>query len=99
MRRGRPSAREDFRREILAALAGHPYPATASTIKRLLDGQRLRPCGWDTVRKYLTELAGERLVVQQTLPGRAGSKPLVVYQARGRATGSGREFLGTFCED
>jgi hypothetical protein len=99
MRRGRPAAREEFRREILKALGGYQYPATISTVKGLLDARRLRPCGWDTVQKYLQELAEERLILRQTLPAERGRKPLVVYIGRSRTTDSGRDFLGTFSRD
>ena len=84
MRRGRPAMREEMRRLILTALGGAEYPVTASTIKRLLDGRRARPCGWHTVRKYVDELSAERLVFRQALPTRGGSKPLVVYVGRSR---------------
>jgi hypothetical protein len=96
MRRGRPAAREEFRREILKALGSYQYPATISTVKGLLDARRLRPCGWDTVQKYLQELAEERLILRQALPTERGRKPLVVYTGRSRPTDSGRDFLGTF---
>jgi len=43
---------------------------------------RQRPCGWDTVNKYLNELASERLILRQALPAEAGRKPLVVYLGR-----------------
>ncbi|MDP2896810.1 MAG: hypothetical protein Q8Q12_09670 [bacterium] len=84
MKRGRPPVRQEFRREILEALGEGqvPYPLTASSVKRLLDARRLRPCGWHTVRRYLEELAGERLVLRQALPTQAGRKPLVVYMGR-----------------
>jgi len=84
MKRGRPAMREEFRREILHVLGSGEYPVTASTIKRLLDKRRLRPCGWHTARKYLEELAAERLVLRQSLPTRSGRKPLVVYAGRCR---------------
>jgi len=96
MKQGRPAAREEFRREILKALSGYQYPATISTVKGLLNARRLRPCGWDTVQKYLQELAEERLILRQTLPTDRGRKPLVVYVGRSRPTDSGRDFLGTF---
>jgi hypothetical protein len=99
MRRGRPAAREEFRREILRALGGYQYPATISTVKGLLDARRMRPCGWDTVQKYLQELADERLILQQVLPTERGRKPLVVYVGRSRQTDSQEGFLGTFSRD
>ena len=99
MKRGRPAAREEFRREILKALGGYQYPATISTVKGLLDARRLRPCGWDTVQKYLQELADERLILQQVLPTERGHKPLVVYVGRSRQTDSQGGFLGTFSRD
>jgi len=99
MKQGRPPAREEFRREILRVLGGYQYPATTSTVKGLLDARRLRPCGWDTVQKYLQELAEERLVLRQALPTERGRKPLVVYVGRSRPTDSRGEFLGTFFED
>jgi len=80
MKQGRPDMREEFRREILSVLGGYEYPATANTVKRLLDSRRMHPCGQDTVRKYLHELAEDRLVVRQTLPAGDGRRPLVVYQ-------------------
>ena len=84
MRRGRPAMREHFREQILTVLDGPPCPVTALTVKRQLDARRLRPCGWHTVRKYLDELATERLVLRQTLPASGGRKPLVVYMGRCR---------------
>ena len=84
MKRGRPALREYFRREILTVLGDGPYPVTALTVKRQLDTRRLRPCGWHTVRKYLDELAEERLVLRQALPPEKGRKPLVVYMGRAR---------------
>ena len=99
MKRGRPSAREEFRREILKVLGGYQYPATISTVKGLLDARRLQPCGWDTVQKYLQELAEERLILRQALPTERGRKPLVVYSGRARPTDSSRDFLGTFSRD
>ena len=86
MKRGRPAMRAEFRREILNVL-GHgqyEYSATASAVRHLLEARRMRKCGWDTVRKYLDELAAERLVLRQALPTHAGRKPLVVYVGRCR---------------
>ena len=74
--------REEFRRGILGVLAGYEYPVTVSAVKRLLDARRSRPCGWDTVFKYLEELAAERVVLRQALPTNRGHKPLVVYVGR-----------------
>jgi len=91
--------RQEFRREILDVLGGYQYPATASTIKRLLDQRRMRPCGWRTVQKYLHELAAERLVLRQALPTQRGRKPLVVYTGRSVQTDSARDLLGTFSTD
>lgn len=84
MKRGRPAMREQFRCEILNVLGDGQYPATVTTIKRLVDSRRLRACGWDTVRKYLEELVTERLVLRQPLPTQLGRKPLVVYLGRRR---------------
>jgi len=99
MKQGRPAAREEFRREILEVLGGYQYPATIATVKRLLDTRRMRPCGWDTVQKYLQELADERLILRQSLPTERGRKPLVVYIGRARTTDSQGDFLGTFSRD
>ena len=99
MKTGRPAMRQEFRREILQVLSGYRYPATASTVKRLLDGRRLRPCGWDTVQKYLQELNVERLVIRQVLPSEHGRKPLVVYLGRAPPIDGGDELLGTFSEN
>ena len=82
MRTGRPAMRAQFKDDILAVLAERPYPATVSSVKRYLDGRRARPCGWDTVRKYLDELVSERLVLRQALPAEPGHKGLVVFMAR-----------------
>ena len=95
MKRGRPAMREQYCREILDVLAVYRYPATASTVQRMLDARHLTPCGWDTVDKYLRELAADQLVIRETLPTERGCKPLVVYLAP-RRTSSGRQFLGTF---
>ena len=99
MKRGRPAMREEFRREILTVLGDHQYPATASTVKRLLDSRRMRPCGWDTVLKYLEELAVEHLVLRQALPAGRGRKPLVVYVGRSPPINSRGQFSGTFSND
>jgi len=99
MKRGRPAMREEFRRDILNVLGGYQYPATASTVKSLLDARRMRPCGWRTVQKYLHELAAERLVLQQALPTQRGRKPLVVYVGRAVQTDSAGDLLGTFSAD
>ncbi len=93
MKTGRPAAREEFRQEILRALGGYQYPATISTVKGLLDARRMQHCGWDTVQKYLQELAEERLILRQALPTERGRKPLVVYVGRSRQTDNQREFL------
>ncbi len=85
MRQGRPAMREEFRNQILSVLAGGEYPATVTTVKRLLDVRRARGCGWDTVNKYLQELAAERLVLRQALPTCRGRKPVVVYVGRRRS--------------
>lgn len=87
MKRGRPAMREEFRDKILTVLGGgqYPYPVTARTVKRLVDARRLQPCGWNTVRKYLDELAEDRLVFRQALPTHPGRKPLVVYMGRCRS--------------
>lgn len=84
MKRGRPSMGPEFRREILNVLGQgqYEYPATASTVRHLLEARRMRGCGWDTVRKYLDELVAERLVLRQALPTQAGRRPLVVYMGR-----------------
>jgi hypothetical protein len=99
MKRGRPSEREEFRREILEVLGGYKYPATATTVKGLLDARRMRPCGWDTVRKYLQDLASERLVLRQVLPTERGSRPLVVYTGRSNRIAMPDDLLGTFSTD
>ena len=99
MRRGRPTMREEFRREILDVLGGHEYPATASTVKRLLDQRRMRPCGRDTVRKYLRELVEDHVVARQTLPTMRGRKPLVVYSGGPGRINNGGDFLETFSRD
>ena len=76
--------RPDFRREILTVLGQgqYEYPATASTVRHLIEARRMRGCGYDTVRKYLDELVADRLVLRQPLPARDGRKPLVVYMGR-----------------
>jgi len=84
MRRGRPAMRGYFRREILNVLVDGQYPATATTVRRLINARRVKPCDWHTVRKYLEELVVERLVLRQALPTQPGRKPLVVYLGRGR---------------
>ena len=93
MKRGRPSMREHFREEILNILADGECPLTVSCVKRFLGARRSRPCGWHTVRRYLDELAAERLVLRQVLPTEEGRNPLVVYHGRRSQTGSKREFL------
>ena len=82
MKRGRPSMREQYRQGILSVLSSYQYPATVSTVKRLLDQRRLQPCGWDTVQKYLNELSQENLVLRQALPTERGRKPLVIFVGR-----------------
>jgi len=99
MKGGRPPVREEFRREILDALSFCKYPATASTVKRILDGRRIRRTGWDTVHKYLAELADDRLILRQSLPVERGHKPLVVYMGRPGPARAGGEFLGRFSTD
>ena len=99
MRRGRPTMRQEFRREILHVLAHFDYPATASTVKRLLDQQRMQPCGRDTVRKYLQELVEDHLVARQVLPTQRGRKPLVVYSGRPAQAGGSSDFLATSSRD
>jgi len=99
MKRGRPAIREEFRQQILHVLGDYQYPATASTVKKLLDMRRGRPCGWDTVRKYMDELTAERLILRQALPVERGHRPLVVYIGRSCATDSHCQFLGTFSKD
>ena len=99
MRQGRPAMREEFRRDILDVLAAYPYPVTIRTVKGLLDRRRARPCGWDTVQKYLQELVAERLVLRQALPTGRGHRPLVVYLGRHRPAQGAGEFLGEFSTD
>ena len=99
MKRGRPPVREEFRREILDVLSCHRYPATASTVKRILDGRRMRRTGWDTLQKYLAELADDRLILRQSLPVERGHKPLVVYIGRPGPARRDGEFLGRFSTD
>ena len=96
MKRGRPSLEEEFRRDILQVLGGYPYPATISTVKKLLEDRRQKPCGWDTVQKYLQELTDEHLVLRDALPANQGAKPLVVYLGRSRPSARQGQFLGTF---
>jgi hypothetical protein len=96
MKRGRPAMRAQYRREILDVLASYQYPATTSTVKRMLDTRRLHPCGWDTVEKYLQELAAEGLVIRQSLPTERRHKPLIIYMPARRSDGG---FLGTFSRD
>jgi len=83
MRRGRPAMRDEFRQEILEVLSDTPYPVTVTTIKKKLDQRRPRPCGRDTVHKYIQELVTDRLVLRRPLPARQGHKPLLVYLGRG----------------
>ena len=99
MKRGRPSMREQYRQDILSVLGGYQYPATASTVKKLLDQRRIKPCGWDTVQKYLNELAQERLVLRQALPAERGRKPLVVFIGRSPPIDISRQFCGTSSEN
>jgi hypothetical protein len=94
MKGGRPAMREQFRREIINVLADYQYPATTSTVKRLLDLRHGRPCGWDTVEKYLQELVADQLVAREALPAQGLRKPLVVYLNASRL--HARQFLGTF---
>ncbi len=84
MKRGRPVVRGEFRQDILDVLNELSYPLTANTIKRKMDQRRIPPCGWHTVRKYLEELAAERLILRCPLPAQPGCKPLVVYSNRKR---------------
>ena len=88
--------REEVRQQILSVLAGYQYPATINTIKERLEHRRGYPCGWDTVQKYLQELAAERLVLRQSLPTERGHKPLVVYMGCAAPIDTQRQFLGTF---
>ena len=99
MRRGRPAMGEEFRRQILSILGHGEYPVTATTIKHQLEKARGRRCGWDTVRKYLDELVGDRLVIRQALPTRHGRKPLVVYAGRTAQVGSRRQCVAAFSKD
>jgi len=82
MKTGRPAMRRQFREHILNALSDHEYPATVTGLKRRVESQCGRPCGWDTVRKYLDELVAERLVMRQALPAEPGRKPLELYLGR-----------------
>lgn len=82
MKSGRPAMRGQFREDILQALADHEHPATITGLKRRIESRRGRPCGWETVRKYLDELVTERLVLRQTLPAEPGRKPLELYLGR-----------------
>jgi hypothetical protein len=91
--------REQYRQDILSVLGGYQYPATASTVKRLLDERRIKPCGWDSVQKYLNELAQERLVLRQALPAERGRKPLVVFIGRSPQIDISRQFCGTSSEN
>ncbi len=98
MRRGRPALRDEFRRNILYVLDSYSYPCTVSTIKKLIDEQRVYSCSRDTVRKYLHELIADGLVLRQELPTNRGRKPLIVYQVRrGRTVRS--DFSETFSTD
>ena len=99
MKQGRPARREEFRREILNVLGSYQYPVTASTVKGLLDARRMQPCGWDTVRKYLQELAGERLILRQVLPTERGRRPLIVYTGRSPRIATRDDLSGTFSTD
>jgi len=74
--------RERLRRQILEVLGGYEHPLTVSSTKQLIDRRSNGSCSWHTVRKYLDELAGERLVLRQALPADGRQKPLVVYLGR-----------------
>jgi hypothetical protein len=99
MKRGRPPLREQFRQDILSALSAYQYPATVSTVKRLLNQRRLQPCAWETVEKYLNELSQQRLVLRQALPTERGRKPLVIFVGRNPPIDISRQFCETSSED
>ena len=99
MRRGRPSMSGYFREAIVTTLRAAQYPVTVSKLTKRLGEKRGRPCGWDTVLKYLNQLCEEKVVYRQVLPTERGRKPLVLYCVRTLAIGSGRPFPRTFSTD
>jgi len=83
MRRGRPALRWSLRERIQEFLSHSPYPVTVRTVQQGLLKTGTTSAHWCTVKKYLTELVDEGLVVRQALPVQSKRKPLVVYFGRG----------------
>lgn len=95
MRRGRPSLRTASRQGISEVLRRHPYPVTVQTVHQELSAIASGPGSWNTVRKYLDELAADGVVIRQVLPTECRRKPLVLYFIRGGKS----QARGNFCED
>jgi Fe2+ or Zn2+ uptake regulation protein len=95
MRRGRPSLRTASRQSISEVLRRHPYPVTVQTVHQDLVRSASGPGSWNTVRKYLDDLASDGVVIRQVLPVERKRKPLVLYFIRGGRS----QARGNFCED
>ena len=92
MRRGRPALSWSLRERIQEFLSHNPYPVTVSTVKQGLLKAGTTSAHWCTVKKYLTQLVDEGLVVRQALPVESRRKPLVVYFGRGSKSHAGEDF-------
>lgn len=82
-KRGRPALRATLRERISNTLSQYPYPITVQTIRRALLQTTARPGSWNTIKKYVEELAAEGIVIRQSLPTENKRKPLVLYFMRG----------------
>jgi len=81
MKRGRPSIRIIVHEALLSILNESHVPMTISLLARLASQRTGRTLSWNTVQKYLTELAAADKIQTITLPHskEEGKKGLTVY--------------------
>lgn len=81
MKRGRPSIRILVHETLLGILKESQVPMTISLLARLASEKTGRTLSWNTIQKYLTELAAADKIQTISLPHskEEGKKGLTVY--------------------
>jgi len=81
MRRGRPSVRGQMKDLIIESLTNSRVPLTTATLCNLISAKLNKKVSWNTVQKYIDELAQANRISAMQLPhSKQENKPgLTVY--------------------
>ena len=84
MKRGRPHIRDIIQTSIIETLSSSSTPLTVSALAKIVSAKLNKTVSWNTVEKYLIELAGADKVRPIPLPHSKieGKIGLTVYQLK-----------------